>query len=317
MTKRIKTAVIGVGYLGQFHAEKYAQLPQCDLMGVVDASAQNAQVVADKVGAQAYTDYTELLKDGVDAVSIVTPTSTHYDIANVFLEKGIHVLLEKPMTVTLEEADALIELAKQNDCVLQIGHLERFNPALMGAQDLLKQPKFIEAHRLAPYKPRATDVNVVLDLMIHDIDIILNLVKSEIKQVVASGAKVLSPTTDICNARIDFENGCVANVTASRISHKTERKMRVFQEQSCITVDFQNRVLNHYYTDTNTPVDEQSTPAILSQEQQWESGDALLSEISAFLNSIENNQPPLVTGQDGRRALYVAAEINKMVKACH
>lgn len=316
MVKRIKTAVIGVGYLGQFHAEKYVQLPQSDLIAVVDASEQNARSISDKLGVQAYTDYTDLL-GRVDAVSIVTPTSSHYAIAKVFLEQGIHVLLEKPMTTTLDEADELIELARAYHCVLQVGHLERFNPALMSAQKLMTRPVFIEAHRLAPYKPRATDVNVVLDLMIHDIDIILNLVKSDIKHIVASGAKVLSPSTDICNARIDFENGCVANVTASRISHKSERKMRIFQEQSCLTVDFQNRVLNHYYTDANTPRDEHSLPAILSQEQQWDSGDALLSEISSFLDSIQNNEPPLVTGEDGRKALFVAAEINKMVKLCH
>lgn len=316
MVKRIKTAVIGVGYLGQFHAEKYAQLPQSDLIAVVDASEQNARSISDKLGVKAYTDYADLLGH-VDAVSIVTPTSSHYAIAKVFLEQGIHVLLEKPMTTTLDEADELIKLARAHHCVLQVGHLERFNPALMGAQKLMTRPVFIEAHRLAPYKPRATDVNVVLDLMIHDIDIILNLVKSDIKHIVASGAKVLSPSTDICNARIDFENGCVANVTASRISHKSERKMRIFQEQSCLTVDFQNRVLNHYYTDANTPRDEHSSPAILSQEQQWDSGDALLSEINSFLNSIQNNEPPLVTGEDGRKALFVAAEINKMVKTCH
>lgn len=316
MVKRIKTAVIGVGYLGQFHAEKYAQLSQCELLAVVDSAADNAQTLADKLGVNAYSNYTDILDD-VDAVSIVTPTSSHYDIAKVCLERGVHVLLEKPMTVTLEEADKLIELADKHDCVLQVGHLERFNPALMGAQKLLKRPVFIEAHRLAPYKPRATDVNVVLDLMIHDIDIILNLVKSDIKQVVASGAKVLSPSTDICNARIDFENGCVANVTASRISHKSERKMRIFQEQSCLAVDFQNRVLNHYYTDSAAQLDENASPAILNQEQQWDSGDALLSEITAFLNSIQTNTPPLVTGQDGRRALLVAAEINEMVKTCH
>lgn len=316
MVKRIKTAVIGVGYLGQFHAEKYAQLPQSDLIAVVDASEQNARSISDKLGVKAYTDYADLLGH-VDAVSIVTPTSSHYAIAKVFLEQGIHVLLEKPMTTTLDEADELIKLARTHHCVLQVGHLERFNPALMGAQKLMTRPVFIEAHRLAPYKPRATDVNVVLDLMIHDIDIILNLVKSDIKHIVASGAKVLSPSTDICNARIDFENGCVANVTASRISHKSERKMRIFQEQSCLTVDFQNRVLNHYYTDANTPRDEHSSPAILSQEQQWDSGDALLSEINSFLNSIQNNEPPLVTGEDGRKALFVAAEINKMVKTCH
>lgn len=311
MNTAIKTAVIGAGHLGQFHIQKYAALANCELVAVVDSDLARAQSLAAQYHTTALTDYRQLFGK-VDAVSIVVPTSLHHAIARDFLANGIHVLVEKPITVTTEEADELIALCAQNQLVLQVGHLERFNPALLALDGVLKKPLFIEAHRLAPYKPRALDVNVVLDLMIHDIDIILNLVKSPIKNIAASGTAVLSPSTDICNARIDFDCGAVANVTASRISLKSERKMRIFQERGCATVDFQNRALTFYHTDGS--FDANGVPSILTDSQTWQDGDALLAEVRAFVHAVATKSAPVVSGEDGKRALNVASLISKMVK---
>lgn len=311
MNTAIKTAVIGAGHLGQFHIQKYAALANCELVAVVDSDLARAQSLAAQYHTTALADYRQLFGK-VDAVSIVVPTSLHHAIARDFLANGIHVLVEKPITVTTEEADELIALSAQNQLVLQVGHLERFNPALLALDGVLKKPLFIEAHRLAPYKPRALDVNVVLDLMIHDIDIILNLVKSPIKNIAASGTAVLSPSTDICNARIDFDCGAVANVTASRISLKSERKMRIFQERGCATVDFQNRALTFYHTDGS--FDANGVPSILTDSQTWQDGDALLAEVRAFVHAVATKSAPVVSGEDGKRALNVASLISKMVK---
>lgn len=311
MNTAIKTAVIGAGHLGQFHIQKYAALANCELVAVVDSDLARAQSLAAQYHTTALADYRQLFGK-VDAVSIVVPTSLHHAIARDFLANGIHVLVEKPITVTTEEADELIALCAQNQLVLQVGHLERFNPALLALDGVLKKPLFIEAHRLAPYKPRALDVNVVLDLMIHDIDIILNLVKSPIKNIAASGTAVLSPSTDICNARIDFDCGAVANVTASRISLKSERKMRIFQERGCATVDFQNRALTFYHTDGS--FDANGVPSILTDSQTWQDGDALLAEVRAFVHAVATKSAPVVSGEDGKRALNVASLISKMVK---
>lgn len=308
--KKIKTAVIGVGYLGKFHAQKYAQLDNSHLVAVVDPNQEAANKIAEELSTQALTDYQSLLGQ-VDAVSIAAPTSLHYQIAKDFLEHGTHVLIEKPITVTVEEADELIALAKQKKCLIQVGFLERFNAAILKLDKALTEPRFIESHRLAPFNPRATDVNVVLDLMIHDIDIILNIVKSDLKNIYASGATVLTQSPDIVNARLEFENGCVANVTASRVSVKNERKMRVFQNESCATVDFQNRNLNIYQKGDG--VDENGMPHIIADEQNFENNDALLTEIKAFLNSIENNIPTIVSGEDGRKALDTAIKISALL----
>src|SRR5690606_33997307 len=245
----------------------------------------------------------------VDAVSIATPTSTHYSIARDCLQQGIHVLVEKPITVTVAEADELIELAAANNRKLQVGHLERFNAAVLALGDALQQPKFIESHRLAPFKLRATDVNVILDLMIHDIDIILNLIKANVTDIEASGAKVMSDSIDIANVRMAFDNGCVANVTASRVSLKAERKMRIFQDERYISIDFQNRILSqHSKVDAG---DESGIPKIASHEQSFDNDDALKTEIAAFLKAIETDTPPVVTGEDGRRALQTAIRITE------
>ncbi len=308
--RKIKTAVIGVGYLGKFHADKYAVLPNSELIAVVDANAETAKTIAAKLNVQGLTDYQSLLGN-VEAVSIAAPTSLHFNIAKDFLSHGSHVLIEKPITVTVEEADELIELARKNKRLIQVGHLERFNAALLDLDKEITQPVFIESHRLAPFNPRATDVNVVLDLMIHDIDIILDIVHSSVKSIAASGAKVLTNSTDIANVRLEFENGCVANVTASRISMKTERKMRLFQADSCITVDFQNRVMKMYSKGKKEMFP--GIPEIISQENVYENNDALKVEIIAFLDSIENGTPVKVNGEAGRRALATAIHISKLI----
>jgi len=308
MTK-LKCAVIGTGYLGKFHAEKYAALDDCELVAVVDVDEQAAKNVAEKHGALALTDYQSLLGK-VDAVSIVVPTTLHHAISKDFLAAGAHVLVEKPITVTVAEADELIALAKANKVILQVGHLERFNPAVLGL-DKDEKPLFIESHRLSPFNPRANDVSVVLDLMIHDIDIILALVDSEVERIDASGTPVLTQGTDIANARILFKNGCVANVTASRISLKMERKMRLFRPSSYIAVDFQNKVLTKHRTGSKEMFP--GIPEIVSEESVFESGDALLEEIKHFIGCIRTGNNPLVSGEAGRRALATAIQITELL----
>ena len=307
---KLKCAVIGTGYLGKFHAEKYAGIEECELVAVVDINEQAANDVAEKHGVESLTDYESLLGK-VDAVSIVVPTRLHYLVARDFLNAGTHVLVEKPITVTVEEADELITIAKEKNVILQVGHLERFNPAIMGL-DKEEKPLFIEAHRLSPFNPRANDVSVVLDLMIHDIDIILAMIDSDIARIDASGTAVLTQGTDIANARITFENGCVANVTASRISMKMERKMRMFKPSSYISVDFQNRALTKHKTGDKEMFP--GVPEIISEESVFEDGDALLEEIKHFICCIETGKNPLVSGEAGRRALQTAIEITKLLK---
>lgn len=307
---KLKTAVIGVGYLGKFHADKYADLPNSELIAVVDADETTAKAIGEKLGVAGLTDYSSLLGK-VDAVSIAAPTTLHYQIAKDFLENGSHVLIEKPITVTLAEADELIALAKTHNKIIQVGFLERFNAAILDLDTNNIAPTFIESHRLAPFNPRATDVNVILDLMIHDIDIILNIVRSDVKSIAASGTPVLTKSTDIANVRIEFENGAVANVTASRASMKTERKMRLFQPDACVTIDFQNRIMNVYGKGEKEMFP--GIPEIVVQESTYENNDALKAEIIAFLDSIENNKPAIVSGEDGRRALATAIEISNIL----
>jgi predicted dehydrogenase len=308
LMKKLRTAVVGVGYLGQFHAEKYAQLPNAELVAVVDADRQRADEIAAKLGSRGVTDYRQIL-DEVDAVSIVVPTQYHFEVARAFLERGVHVLLEKPITTTLAEADELIRIAHERQVIFQVGHLERFNPVVMALGGILTKPGFIESVRIAPFKPRGTDVNVVLDLMIHDIDIIQNIVGSPVKQINSIGAPVFTDEEDIANARIQFANGCVANVTASRISLKSERRMRIFQPDSYISVDFQNKKLAVFRKGDGEMFP--GVPNVQMEEKSFEQGDALKSEIESFLDSVVSGKPPVVTGEDGRRALETALMINK------
>jgi len=308
LKEKIRSAVIGVGYLGHFHAAKYAQLSNTQLVAVVDLDRERATAVAGKTGARAFTDYREIL-DRVDAVSIVVPTQAHYEVAKAFLEKGVHVLLEKPITTTLAEADELIRIAATQKVVFQVGHLERFNPVVVALDGIVRQPGFIESIRIAPFKPRGTDVNVVLDLMIHDIDIIQNIVGSKVEQINSIGTPVFTDEEDIANARIRFANGCVANVTASRISLKSERKMRIFQPDAYISVDFQNKTFAVFRKGDGEMFP--GIPNITKEEKCFEQGDALKSEIEAFLDAVINGKPPVVSGEDGRYALETALKIIK------
>jgi len=309
--QKVRTAVVGVGYLGRFHAQKYASLPAVELVAVVDASAGNREQVAAETGCRAVADYRDILGE-VDAVSIATPTPLHYPIAKHCLERGIHVLVEKPITTTLEEARSLVDTAARVGRVLQVGHLERFNAAILALAGTLGRPRFVESHRLAPFKERGTDVNVVLDLMIHDIDLIQSLVGAPIASIDAVGASVFSAGLDIANARIRYANGCVANTTASRVSMKMERKLRVFQDDAYISIDLQQKVL----TIVRKPPAGADVPKgqVLIEERTYDQGDALKLEIEAFLRSIREGTPPVVTGEDGLRALETATKITQMVQ---
>ncbi len=307
----MRTAVIGVGYLGRFHAQKYAQLPDAQLVAVVDANADAARRVGAELDVEACTDALQVL-DRVDAVSIAVPTPLHFEIGRAALERGVHVLMEKPIATTVAEARALVDLARDRNCVLQVGHLERFNPAVVAAANRLNTPRFVESHRLAPFKQRGTDVSVVLDLMIHDIDLIQELVRQPIESIDAVGATVFSGETDIVNARIRFRGGCVANTTASRISLKQERKIRIFQDDAYLSIDMQQKVLTVIRKKDAAPVE---SPAQVSiEEESFDQGDALLAEIEAFLRAIREGTEPLVTGEDGLRALETAMHITRLVQ---
>lgn len=312
---RLRAAVIGVGYLGRFHAQKYATLPECTLVAVADARADAGAAVAQELGTRAVRDYRELLGQ-VDAVSIATPTAAHFEIALAFLASGAHVLVEKPITSTVAQARQLVAAARAAGRVLQVGHLERFNPAIIAAEPHLHAPRFIDCQRLAPFRERGTDVNVVLDLMIHDLDIVQSIVGSAIESIDAIGTPVFSPEIDIANARIRFANGCVANATASRVSLKTERKLRIFQDDAYLSLDLQQKLL--------TVIRKQPAAAVAAggaqlpvsiSEQSFEPGDALLSEIEAFLASCRGERPVVVSGEDGARALQTAVAIAAAVSA--
>jgi predicted dehydrogenase len=304
----LRAAVIGVGYLGRFHAQKYRDHDGVSLVGVVDASHERAAVVAAEVGCAAFTDYRQLFGQ-VDLVSIAVPTQHHFAVARDCLVNGIHILVEKPITQSVAEADELIRLASAANLVLQVGHLERFNPAVMALQGVLNNPLFIESHRLAPFKPRGTDVNVVLELMIHDIDILLSLVRHPITTINSVGLPVLSGEVDIANARLQFANGCVANVTASRASRETLRKIRIFQKDAYINIDYQNRSIAIYKRQPGANLIP-GLPDIVVEERSFAQSDALRDEIDAFVSAVVNGTPPVVSGEDGKRALEVAMQIS-------
>ncbi len=304
--KKKRVCVIGVGYLGKFHAEKYAKMDDVDLVGVADIDRKRAEEVAAHVGTRPYVNYQNLIGQ-VDAASIAVPTSEHYTISRDFLKNRIDVLVEKPITITLEEADDLIRISESQNRYVQVGHLERFNPAVLALDGIINRPMFIESHRLSTYKERCTDVSVVLDLMIHDIDIISNFVDSEIKTIHAAGIPVVSEHADIANARLEFENGCVANVTASRISLKNERKIRLIQRDAYISVDFANRGIT--VIKQNEQQSSSLIPGMQIKQLSFKEGDALENELKSFVQSVYTRKPPLVTGQMGREALKIALNI--------
>jgi predicted dehydrogenase len=310
--EKMRTAVIGAGYLGRFHAQKYAAVERSRLVAIVDVNADNAGRVAAECGTEALSDYRDLLGK-VDAVSVVTPTPSHREIAGAFLEAGAHVLVEKPITVSVDEANELIAIAARRRRVLQVGHLERFNSAILALDGILTVPRFVESHRLAPFKQRGTDVNVVLDLMIHDIDIIQNIVHSPIASIDAVGSRVFSDELDIANARLRFENGCVANTTASRVSLKTERKLRLFQDDAYLSLDLHQKIMTLIRKGGGIGAD--GLPQVLIDERSFGDGDALRSEIEAFLEAAATGGAPVVSGEDGRRALATAIQITEQVGA--
>ena len=310
--EKMRTAVIGAGYLGRFHAQKYAVVERSQLIAIVDVNSENAGRVAAQCGTEALSDYRDLLGK-VDAVSVVTPTPLHREIAGAFLEAGAHVLVEKPITVSVEEASELIAIAGRRRRVLQVGHLERFNSAILALDGILTVPRFVESHRLAPFKQRGTDVNVVLDLMIHDIDIIQNIVHSPIASIDAVGSRVFSDELDIANARLRFENGCVANTTASRVSLKTERKLRLFQDDAYVSLDLHQKIMTLIRKGNGVGAD--GLPQVSIDERSFGDGDALRSEIEAFLEAAATGGTPVVSGEDGRRALATAIQITEQVGA--
>ncbi len=305
--KPVRVAVIGVGHLGSIHARIYSQLQSVQLVAVCDIQAERAQAAAREYGCQAVTRFGKLLEK-VDAVSIAVPTQEHCRLARAFLARGIHALVEKPITRTVSEADRLLKLAAQTGAILQVGHVERFNAALRKVEGNLKNPRFVEVHRLAPFQPRGTEVGVVLDLMIHDIDLILWLMKNPIRRIEAVGVKVLTPFEDIANARITLQNGAVANLTASRVSKEAMRKFRIFQAASYLSIDFLAQAVDIFHH-RDGRIDHEAI-AIPKEEP-------LKAELEAFIESIQRRRPPPVSGQEAREALAVALKITRLVHRNH
>lgn len=312
MTEPLRAAVVGLGYFGRFHARHYAAHPGAELVAVVDTDAERAAAIADEFGGEPLTDHRDLI-GRADVASVAVPTSHHYEVAHALLSHGIHALVEKPITDTIAHAEALIECARAAGCVLQVGHIERFSAVFRELAQHVTRPLYFEATRIAPYKPRATDVDVVLDLMIHDIDIIVGLTRSEVVSVHAVGAPVLSPTEDMANARIEFANGTVANVTASRIAGKTERRMRIFQPDSYLVCDFGDSRIARF-SRTGDPARE-GIAAISAESWDIPREDSLYNQISEFLDCVRGNRVPTVDGLVGRDALRVASMITDTLRA--
>ncbi len=304
----LRAGVIGVGHLGRFHAQKYASIDGVKLVGVYDLSPERAKLVADELGTVAYGSIDELLKN-VDLVSIATPATTHFEVANQSLKAGVHCLVEKPFTRTVEEAEALIKLSKEKKLVLQVGHLERFNIVVSESAGLIKDPKFIECQRIAPFTARSTDISVILDLMIHDIDLVLSIVKAGIKEIDAVGVPVLTDKTDIAHARIVFDNNVLVNFTASRISQKVFRKMRIFQPYSYVGLDFQKGEVEVF-----SRVKEGDKYSISGGVKPFGPTDALRKEIESFVECIVEGKEPVVGAEDAARSLGIAHRIIQKIK---
>ncbi len=323
--KKIRFGVVGTGHLGRLHALLYADIAEAELVGVYDIDVNKREAVAKEAGCVAFPDYPALLQQ-VDAVNIAVPTTQHFAVARQALEMGKHLFIEKPITSTVAEADQLIHLAEQHHCVVQVGHIERFNQAMRALKAIDIRPKFIESHRLASFDPRGTDVAVVLDLMIHDIDIILSLVHSRIERIDANGVAVISDEPDIANARITFENGCVANVTASRISQKKMRKMRLFERDAYISIDFLQGLSERYRLISELPatvspggivmgkLEGKRTRYVYYERLVAPEGNALKMELEGFARAILQGCKPEVTAHEAREALKVASQISEIIK---
>lgn len=308
----LRVGVIGVGYLGRLHAQKMASFDDVVLVGVCDADPERGEAVAEEFGTSFRTDTRKLLKE-VDAVSIAVPTIAHFRVAMEAIRAGVHVLLEKPIAATVREGRGLVREADARRLVFQIGHLERFNPAVLSAASVLKEPKFVECHRLGMFGGRGADVDVVLDLMIHDIDLILSFVRSSVARIHAVGVPVISPNIDIANARLSFANGCVANVTASRVSVRKQRKIRIFQEDAYVSMDFVEHNIQIYRR--IFPQGKDGTPEITGELLETEKGDALRDEIRSFVDCVRTGAAPRVSGADGLAALEVAFRILRKMKS--
>ena len=317
----IKIGVIGVGYLGEFHVQQLKTIPDINVIGISDLNSERGNAISEKHGVPFYKNQDELIKS-CDGLIISTPTSSHYDIALHALNANKHVFIEKPITSTVDQANNLIQIANDNNLMIQVGHIERFNPAFILLKEKHMTPQFIEIHRLASFKSRGHDTSVVLDLMIHDIDIILAIIDSEIIDIQANGVNVITSETDIANARITFENGCIVNLTASRISLKEMRKMRIFQQNSYVNIDFLNKIMEEYEvadnqnSDGNTqvfPYDDQGNKFIQYSKNEGEQHNALQEELKHFINSIQSNTQPTINGIVGRDALNVALIIQEKI----
>ena len=304
--KKLNIGVVGIGYLGKYHLEKFINNKQCDTKWVVDTNLDNINLNGHD-SIQKSSNYKEILND-IDAISLVTPTKMHFKIAKFFLENKKHVLIEKPMTETVAQAKKLVDLAKKNKVILQVGHLERFNPVMKRLAKEISDPLFIEVHRLAKFNPRSTDVNVIFDLMIHDIDIVTTLIKKNIKNVSAFGKKIITTSTDIANVRLEFSGGSVANLTASRISQKNERKIRVFEKDKYYSVDFMNSNIKKYIKNSKA-----SKELFGFKEFKYDKTDALKDEINNFILSCLGKEKPLVDGEQGKAAVETATLISKLL----
>ncbi|MFC1603139.1 Gfo/Idh/MocA family protein [Pseudomonadota bacterium] len=309
MANKTRVGVVGVGYLGRFHALIYSRMANVELVGVVDSNADTAAKVAAECNCEGYTNIQDLIEK-IDAVSIVVPTTAHLAVARPFLEQGVHMLLEKPIATTCDEGREIVELADKVGAVLQIGHLERFNAGVMALADRISKPRFIEAHRMGEFVARATDVDVVSDLMIHDIDIILSLVNSEITSIAAVGTRVLTDHIDIANARLEFANGAVANVIASRVSEKKLRRIRVFEENLYQSLDFIEQRIETAYP---KPSPDSKWPEITVEKIDIEPIKPLDTELAAFIDCINTGQRPLVDGHVGLEALEVALKVKEII----
>jgi len=308
--KRLKVGVIGVGHLGQHHARIYAQMLGVELVGVVDINERRAKEVGQKLKVPYYTEASALYGK-VKAVSIAVPTISHYGLARGFLERKVDVLVEKPIASNPKEAEVLLQTASLNQCVLQVGHVERFNNGFKVLQSLVKDPKFIECHRLGSFVERGTDVDVILDLMIHDIDIVLSLERSPLKDLSAVGIPVLSQHIDIANARLQFESGCVANITASRVSMEKMRRIRIFQEDAYLALNYATQEISSYKREKSERLSPYGLPYIGKEEIRVEKGEPLRNELESFIDCVRHRGTPLISGEEGRKALILACQIKE------
>lgn len=304
---KLKVAVIGVGHLGEYHVQKYKALPNVELVGVVDVDRKRVEEIARRYDTKGYCSHADILEK-VNAVSLAVTTEMHFEVAKDVLAKNVHMLIEKPITYDLTEADTLIQMARERDLVLQVGLVERFNPAIKKLEPLLNNPVFVESHRMNLFTTRGLDVDVVLDLMIHDLDIILHIIDSAVKEVHAVGMAVITDKTDIANVRLIFEDGTVANLTASRVSGKMLRKIRVFQPDAYFSADCGKRQLTAIRLDA-TKKDANDFPSVATSKEKYEQSDPLMEEITSFVAAVRAGSEPVVTGEDGRNALSVALRI--------